>query len=94
MTKTTAEKLAKIAEDRDFWLQHTENTIEHYTERVKQSIRWLEGRIADLRGEMERGQIFEQTNLINAAGSVADNAGKLRALYERAELLRTFGGEE
>ena len=70
------------------YISRAEHDVEFYTEKLDSELRWLEGNIRDLRREVERGNVFEQRNLVAKAADVAEVAGKIRAAYERLGVLR------
>jgi hypothetical protein len=66
----------------------------HFTEKLESELKWLEGHIRDLRREVERGQLFDQINLVTAAARVSYSAGKLRAAQENIEIFKTLAEGE
>jgi len=70
------------------YISHAEHDVEFYAEKLASELRWLEGNIRDLRREVERGNVFEQRNLVAKAADVAEVAGKIRAAHERLGVLR------
>jgi hypothetical protein len=67
--------------------------VNHFTEKVESELRWLEGHIRDLRKEVERGNVFDQINLVTAASRVAYSAGKLRAAQESVTAFKAITDE-
>lgn len=72
----------------DHELRMQESSVEFFTRKLDSELRWLEGNIADLRREVERGSIFEQRNLVAKAADVAEVAGKLRAAIEARDIVK------
>jgi uncharacterized protein (DUF885 family) len=70
------------------YISHAEHDVEFYAKKLESELRWLDGHIRDLRREVERGNVFEQRNLVSKAADVAEVAGKIRAAHERLGILR------
>ena len=68
--------------------------ISHFTEKVESELKWLEGHIRDLRLEVERGNVFEQINLVTAAARVSYAAGKLQTAQENLAIFTEIKKEQ
>lgn len=75
-------------------LRMAEGDVKFMAARIESELGWLEGHIAELRRDIERGRVNEGRNLVAKAADIVDYLGKLRSALDRVTVLEDIATEE